>query len=108
MSDVSVRPGRETHFLRRGVNYSNGNFNLLNNLKSAYIQGMTIKEIFNQTKNMGIGQKVKLVDMILTDLDKPDPLIEKAWIKEVSRRKTLMRTGRTRTRSYQQVMDKYL
>ncbi|MDZ4744070.1 MAG: addiction module protein [Verrucomicrobiota bacterium] len=69
---------------------------------------MTIKEIFNQTKNMGIGQKVKLVDMILTDLDKPDPLIEKAWIKEVSRRKTLMRTGRTRTRSYQQVMDKYL
>ena len=68
---------------------------------------MTIKEVFNQTKGMRPSEKAKLVDLILTDLDRPDAVVEKAWIKEVSRRKESLRSGKTKPLSYQHVMGKY-
>ena len=68
---------------------------------------MTIKEVFKQTKTLPPFEKAKLVDLILSDLDKPDLVIEKAWIKEVIQRKNNVRTGKSKLLSYQQVMGKY-
>ena len=68
---------------------------------------MTIKELFNQTKAMKPSDKAKLVDLILADLDKPDAEIEGAWLKEIQRRKLNLKSGRTKSLSYHQVMGKY-
>ena len=68
---------------------------------------MTVNDIFSQTKDMPAKDKAKLVDMILSDLDRPDPSIEKAWIREVVQRKSNLRNGRTKALSYRQVMGKY-
>ena len=68
---------------------------------------MTIKEVFNQTKGMRPNEKARLVDMILLDLDRPDPSVDKVWLREVMHRKESIRSGRSKTLSYQQVMGKY-
>jgi Putative addiction module component len=68
---------------------------------------MTIKELFNQTKSMKPMEKAKLVDLILADLDKPDAEIEDAWLKEIQRRKLNLKSGRTKSLPYHQVMGKY-
>lgn len=68
---------------------------------------MTIKELFNQTKAMKPLEKARLVDLILADLNKPDAEIESAWLKEVQRRKLNLKSGRTKSLPYHQVMGKY-
>jgi hypothetical protein len=68
---------------------------------------MTVKDVFAQTRDLPARDKAKLVDMILGDLDRPDPIVEKIWIKEVQQRKSNLRSGRTRPLSYRQVMGKY-
>ena len=68
---------------------------------------MTVKDVFAQTKDLPAKDKAKLVDMILGDLDRPDPSVEKVWIKEVQQRKNNLRSGRTKALSYRQVMGKY-
>ena len=68
---------------------------------------MTVKDVFAQTKELAPLDKARLVDMILSDLDKPDPVIEKIWIKEVNSRRLNLKAGRTKAISYRQVMGKY-
>ena len=68
---------------------------------------MTVKDVFAQTKNLSASAKAKLVDLILGDLDCRDPAVEKLWIKEVQQRKLNLRSGRTTSLSYGQVMGKY-
>ena len=68
---------------------------------------MTIKTVFDQAKSLHPIDKVKLVDLILSDLDQPDGDVEKLWIKEVLKRKERLRSGKTKALSYQQVMGQY-
>jgi len=48
-----------------------------------------------------------LVDVILADLDKPDPEIDRVWANESRNRWDLYKAGRIPTVSYQEVMDKH-
>ena len=52
-------------------------------------------------------EKLRLVDAILTDLDKPDPEIDRAWAEEARKRWTAYKGGRIPSVSYQEIMDKY-
>lgn len=52
-------------------------------------------------------EKLRLVDSILTDLDKPDPEIDKVWAKEARKRWSAYKTGRAQTVSYETVMAKH-
>lgn len=52
-------------------------------------------------------EKLRLVDAILTDLDKPDPEIDRVWAKEARKRWTAYKNGRAPTIAYETVMAKY-
>ena len=52
-------------------------------------------------------EKLRLVDVILTDLDKPDPNIDAIWAKEARKRWAAYKAGSIPTVSYRKVMEKY-
>lgn len=52
-------------------------------------------------------EKLRLVDAILTDLDKPDPEIDRVWAEEARKRWTAYRAGRAPTVPYETVMAKH-
>ena len=52
-------------------------------------------------------EKLRLVDVILKDLDKPDPEIDRVWAVEARKRWAAYRAGRISTVSYESVMAKH-
>jgi putative addiction module component (TIGR02574 family) len=52
-------------------------------------------------------EKLRLVDEILSELDKPDPEIDRIWAEEARKRWTAYQAGRIPSLSYQDVMEKY-
>jgi len=52
-------------------------------------------------------EKLRLLDEILSDLDKPDPEIDRIWAEEARKRWTAYKAGHIPSVSYQEVMDKY-
>ncbi len=52
-------------------------------------------------------EKLQLVDAILADLERPDPVIDRVWAEEARKRWAAYKEGRIPTVSYQEVMDKY-
>jgi putative addiction module component (TIGR02574 family) len=52
-------------------------------------------------------EKLRLVDSILTDLDRPDPEIDRIWAEEARKRWAAYKAGRIPTVSYEEVMTKY-
>ena len=52
-------------------------------------------------------EKLRLLDAILTDLDKPDPEIDRIWATEDRKRWTAYKAGRLATVSYEELMAKY-
>lgn len=52
-------------------------------------------------------EKLRLVDAILTDLDKPDPEIDRVWAEEARKRWAAYKEGRIPTVSYEEVMAKH-
>ena len=68
---------------------------------------MTVNQLFDQAKSLTAIEKARLADLILCDLDKPDETIEKQWIKEVIKRRDAVKSGKSKLKSYQQVMGKY-
>ena len=52
-------------------------------------------------------EKLHLVDAILTDLDKPDPELDRIWAEESRKRWANYKSGRIPSISYHEVMDKY-
>lgn len=51
-------------------------------------------------------EKLRLVDAILTDLDKPDPEIDRVWAEE-RKRWAAYKAGKVPTVSYESVMAKH-
>jgi len=51
--------------------------------------------------------KLRLVDAILTDLDKPDPKVDRIWAEEARKRWAAYKAGRIPTVSYEEVMTKH-
>jgi putative addiction module component (TIGR02574 family) len=52
-------------------------------------------------------EKLRLVDAILTDLDKPDPEIDRVWGEEARKRWAAYKAGKLPTVSYEEVMSKH-
>ena len=52
-------------------------------------------------------EKLRSVDEILTDLDKPDPEIDRVWAEEARKRWTAYKAGKVPTVSYESVMAKH-
>lgn len=52
-------------------------------------------------------KKLRVLDAILTDLDKPDEEIDRVWTIEARKRWDSYKAGRLRTVSYEELMSKY-
>ena len=67
----------------------------------------TADEIASQIKELPDVEKLRLVDAILTELDKPDPEIDRVWADEARKRWTAYKQVRIATLSYEEVMAKH-
>ncbi|OAI19037.1 addiction module protein [Methylomonas koyamae] len=52
-------------------------------------------------------EKLQLAEMLLADLDTPDPQIEAVWRDEVQKRWQAYKDGKISTVSYDSIMQKY-
>jgi len=52
-------------------------------------------------------EKLRLVNAILSDLNKPDPEIDRVWAEEARKRWAAYKSGRIPTVSYDEVMAKH-
>lgn len=52
-------------------------------------------------------EKLRLVEAILTDLNKPDPEIDRVWAGEARTRWATYKAGRLSTVTYEEVMAKH-
>jgi|GEM_PF-146947 len=63
--------------------------------------------IEQEIKSLADVEKLRIVDSILTDLDRPDPEIDRIWAEEARKRWDAYKAGRLKTVSYEEVMSKY-
>jgi hypothetical protein len=52
-------------------------------------------------------EKLRLVDEILTRLDKPDPELDRVWAEEARKKRKAYKDGRLKTVGYEEVMATY-
>jgi Putative addiction module component. len=52
-------------------------------------------------------EKLHIVDVILKDLDRPDPEIDRIWADEARKRWNAYKSGKIQSVSYQDVMGRY-
>jgi hypothetical protein len=69
--------------------------------------GTIPNELAEIIKSLTDIEKIKLVDSILMQLDKPDPEIDRIWINEARKRRLAYKTGKAETVPYDLVMEKY-
>ncbi len=67
----------------------------------------TLDDIREQLRELPDSEKLILVDDLLTQLDRPDPELDRVWEEEVARRRQAYREGNAQTLSFEQVMAKY-
>ncbi len=64
----------------------------------------TADKLASEIRELPDVEKLRLVDSILTDLDKPDPEIDRIWAEEARKRWAAYKAGRISTLSYEEVM----
>jgi len=67
----------------------------------------TVDKIAAEIQSLPDVEKLRLVDAILADLDKPDPEIDRVWAEEARKRWAAYKAGRVPTVSYETVMAKH-
>ena len=67
----------------------------------------TAERLSEEIQSLTDVEKLHLVDAILTDLDKPDPELDRIWAEESRKRWDAYKSGRIPSVSYHKVMDKY-
>jgi putative addiction module component (TIGR02574 family) len=67
----------------------------------------SIDKIAQEIRELPDIEKLRLVDTILTDLDKPDPEIDRVWGEEARKRWAAYKAGKVPTVSYESVMAKH-
>ena len=70
------------------------------------IQRNRNKRLETQIKSLPSSEKFRLLDVIIQDLDKPNPDIEAIWVKEAQKRLRDIRSGKSKTYSHAAVMAK--
>jgi putative addiction module component (TIGR02574 family) len=63
--------------------------------------------LVNEIRALPDEEKLRVVDAILTDLDKPDQEIDQVWAEEARKRWSRYKAGHLQTVSYEELMHKY-
>jgi len=66
-----------------------------------------VDEITEEIPKLPDVEKLRLVDTILPDLDKPDPEIDRVWADEARKRWAAYKAGKVSTVSYESVTAKH-
>ena len=69
--------------------------------------GKTVNKLAVEIHDLPDVDKLRLVDVILAELDKPDPKIDRVWAHEARKRWSAYKAGRARTTAYESVMAKH-
>jgi putative addiction module component (TIGR02574 family) len=64
-------------------------------------------KLVSEIRALPVEEKLRVLDAILTDLDKPDDEIDHIWAVEARKRWDSYKSGRLRTVSYEELMSKY-
>ncbi len=67
----------------------------------------TVKDILKEAIQLEPTEKVKLVDQLITSLDKPDKDIDKLWAEEAESRLDAYKQGKLKAVSLEEVLSKY-
>lgn len=67
----------------------------------------TTDKLVSEIKALSEVEKLRLLDAILADLDKPDPDVDSIWADEARKRWAEYKAGRVSTVSYDDVMRKH-
>jgi putative addiction module component (TIGR02574 family) len=68
---------------------------------------MDLNDLVKQIEALADSEKLALVDIILSKLDKPDPEIDSVWANETRNRWKAYKAGNIGAVAYEQVMDKH-
>ncbi|MDO9106238.1 MAG: addiction module protein [Methylovulum sp.] len=64
-------------------------------------------DIYQQAKQLPPLEKLRLAELLLTDLDAPNPEVDTVWHEEAQKRWQAYQAGELKTVSYNDVMQKY-
>ncbi len=64
-------------------------------------------KLTSEIRSLSDIEKLRLVDSILADLDRPDPEVDRVWAEEARKRWAAYKDGRISTVSYEDVMSKH-
>ena len=64
-------------------------------------------ELYQQANRLPPLEKLRLAELLLADLDTPDPEIDVIWRDEAQKRWQAYQSGKLKTVSYDAVMQKY-
>jgi len=67
----------------------------------------TAKDILKEAIQLEPTEKVKLVDQLITSLDKPDKDMDRLWAEEAESRLDAFRQGKLKAVSLEEVLSKY-
>ena len=67
----------------------------------------TAKDILKEAIQLNPTEKAKLVDQLITSLDKPDRDIDKLWAEEAESRLNAYKQGKLKAVSLEEVFSKY-
>ena len=67
----------------------------------------SVDKLTEEIRELPDVEKMRLVDTILSDLDKPDPEIDRVWAEEARKRWAVYKAGKVPTVSYESVMAKH-
>lgn len=67
----------------------------------------TTDKLASEIRALPDAEKLRLIESILTDLDRPDPEIDKVWAEEARKRWAAYKAGHLTTVSYEDVMAKH-
>jgi putative addiction module component (TIGR02574 family) len=67
----------------------------------------SVDKIAEEIRELPDIEKLRLVDTILSDLDKPDPEIDRVWAEEARKRWAAYEAGKVPMVSYESVMAKH-
>jgi putative addiction module component (TIGR02574 family) len=66
-----------------------------------------VNKLAEEIRDLPDVEKLRLLDAILTDLDKPDPEIDRVWAVEARKRWAAYKAGKLPTVAYESVMAKH-
>jgi Putative addiction module component len=69
--------------------------------------GTQVDNLLTEVLALSPEQKLRVLDAILTDFDKPDDKIDQKWAQESIKRWSSYKSGLLQTVSYEELMRKY-